>query len=151
TAADFFEIVLNRLNAPVNAAAVCFELRFTRTARSDAAAKPRHRRAASCEARQHVVQLRQLDLQLALASSGSLREDIQNKLVAVQQRHVQRALQVALLRRRELAVEDHQVGFVKVNQVLELGDLARTNQRGGVGADACLDLSLGYCSARGSS
>ncbi len=54
TAANAIQILFDCLNALMDASAVGFELRFTRTARADTAAEPRHRRAFAGEARQHV-------------------------------------------------------------------------------------------------
>ena len=66
-------VLLHRVNlcfkivdARVNAAAVHFELRFTGAARTDAAAETREHEALPAETRQIVLELRKLDLQLAL-------------------------------------------------------------------------------------
>ena len=60
--------------------------------------------------RRQVLQLRQLDLQLALVAARALREDLEDQLVRSTTRHVEVALEVALLRRRQRLVEDDDVG-----------------------------------------
>ena len=86
--------------------------------------------------RQQIVQLRQLHLKLAFAGARPPRENVQDELGAVQHLHVQRLLQIALLRRRQFAIEDHHGRFVKVDLGLQLVDLAGADQRGRVGAGA---------------
>ena len=99
------------VDAPLDLAAVGFQLGFARAARADAAAQLRHRFALAAQPRQHVLQLRQLHLQLAFAGAGVAGKDVQNQLRPVQHAAGQRSLQVAQLRRRKVVVEEHQVGL----------------------------------------
>ena len=70
----------------------------------------RESESSSCdEARQQVLELRQLDLQLAVARLRALREDVEDELRAVDDLEVGRFGDRAHLRGRELAVEDDQV------------------------------------------
>ena len=66
-AADDVDLASEAADAMADPAAVGLELRFTRSAGADAAAQPRQRRAGADEARQKVLQLCELDLQLAFA------------------------------------------------------------------------------------
>ena len=59
--------------------------------------------------RQQVLQLRELDLQLAFARPRAPREDVEDELRAVDDLAVERLLEVAQLRRRQLVVEDDDV------------------------------------------
>ncbi len=86
-------------DAPVDFAAIGFQLGFAGTAGPDAAAELRHLHAASCQPGQQVLQLRQLHLELALAGAGVAGKDVEDELRAVDDPHVELALQVALLRR----------------------------------------------------
>ena len=61
-AAHAFQLIVQFLDASIYSAAVCFQLRFARSARADAAAQLRHRLAPSGKPRQHVLKLRQLHL-----------------------------------------------------------------------------------------
>ena len=79
-------------------AAVCLELRLAGAARADAAAEPLEVRPLAAQARQDVLVLRQLDLQPALPRPRVLREDVEDQRGAVEHLHVQRLLEVALLR-----------------------------------------------------
>src|SRR5664279_4468529 len=98
-------------NPAIDLAAVCLELRLARSARTDSAAKLRHLHTASCQPRKQVFQLRQLNLHLSFSCSGMTRKNIENELRAVDHSNVEFALQVALLRRSQFVVEDHQVGI----------------------------------------
>ena len=59
--------------------------------------------------RQQVLQLRELDLQLAFARPRAPREDVEDQLRAIDDLAVERLLEVAQLRRRQLVVEDDDV------------------------------------------
>jgi hypothetical protein len=57
---------------------ICLQLRLARPARADAAAQLRHCLAAAGKPRQLVLQLRQLNLQLALAGARVAGKDVQD-------------------------------------------------------------------------
>src|SRR6266581_182333 len=65
---------------------------------------------AAHQARRQVLELRQLDLQLALAGLRPLREDLEDQLGAVHHAPVQFFFQVSSLGGRELVVEHHDGG-----------------------------------------
>ena len=98
-AAHILDLLLYVPHPPRNFPPVGFQLRFAGTARSDAAAQLRHLDAASSQARQHVLQLRQFDLQLAFAGSRMTRKDIEDELRAVDHPPLNNLLDIALLRR----------------------------------------------------
>ena len=102
---------LDEGDAVADAAAVHLQLGFTGAAGADAAAKARQRQALAHNARQGVLQLRQLYLQLALVSAGTLGENVQNQGRSIQHAHAHSLLDIALLRRRELVVEDAQINI----------------------------------------
>ena len=62
---------------------------------------------AAHKARGEVAQLRHLDLQLPFKRAGALGKDIENEAGAVQHAAIDRALEVALLRRRERPIKQH--------------------------------------------
>ena len=83
----------------------------------------------------------ELDLQLALVGAGALREDVEDHVGAVVYQHFfaalgKRPLEVAHLRRRELPVEDHDLGRVQAQRIADLLHLARAREGLGVGAVA---------------
>ncbi len=78
------------VNAFAHAAPVDLELGFARTPAADAARKAGHGRVLGDQPGQHVVQLRQLHLQLALPAARALGENVQNQLGAVD--HLERDL-----------------------------------------------------------
>ncbi len=82
----------------------------------------------------HVVfELGQLDLQLALGRVGVVGEDVEDHRGAVDHRHAERRLQVALLPRRQLVVAGDQVGVGFLDRGLQLRQLAATEVAVGVG------------------
>ncbi len=82
-------------------------------------------RPAAHQPRRQVLQLRQFHLQLAFAAARALREDVEDQRGAVQHPEPERALEVALLRRRQRHVEYHQTGVTLLRQRLDFFDLAR--------------------------
>jgi hypothetical protein len=64
-------------------AAIGLELRLAGAPRADAAAEPRQRGPGADEARQQVLELRQLHLPLALARARPPREDVEDELRAI--------------------------------------------------------------------
>ncbi len=99
-AAHVLDLLFDVPDAPVDLPAIGLELRFTRTARADAAAQLRHLNAPSGQPRQHVFQLRQLHLQLAFTGLGMAGKNVEDELRAVNHALVQDAFDVALLRWR---------------------------------------------------
>ena len=106
-----------------------FELRFARSARADAAGLPLEVRPHAGQARQRVLELRQLDLQPRFARARAAREDVEDQLRAVHHLDAERLLEIAHLRRREVVVEDGHVGLALLGQRLQLFDLALADER----------------------
>ena len=77
-------------------------------------------------------ELRQLDLQPRLARARAAREDVEDQLGAVDDLRLERLLEVAHLRRREVVVEDDQVGLALLDQRLQLLELALAEEGGRV-------------------
>ena len=71
-----------------------------------------------------VLQLRELDLELALGRVCVVGEDVEDDRGAVDHRDVERRLEVALLARNELVVAGDQVGAVTLDLRAQLGELA---------------------------
>jgi len=112
------------------------ELRLARAARAGAAADVALAAAEALEVLPHaahtrevVLQLRELDLELALGTAGVLREDVEDQLGAVDDPRVERVLEVTLLRRIELVVDDQRVRARLPERAFELLDLALADVR----------------------
>jgi hypothetical protein len=82
-------------------------------------------RPQAAHAGEVVLQLRQLDLELALGAVGVVGEDVEDDGRAVDDRQAQLPLQVALLTGRELVVDGDDVGVGGLRGNLDLLDLAR--------------------------
>src|SRR5205823_6607138 len=77
----------------------------------------------AAHARQVVLELRELDLELALGADGVLREDVEDQLRPVDDARLQRVLEQALLRRRQLVVDEQHLGIRLAVRSLQLVDV----------------------------
>ena len=90
-----------------------------------------------------VLELGELDLELALGGVGVVGEDVEDHRGAVDHRHAERRLEVALLARRQLVVEGDEVGVRRAISRLQLRQLAAPEVAVGVGPLADLDHLAG--------
>src|SRR5689334_24132462 len=86
--------------------AIDFQLRLAGTTGADAAAETRQMGPLSCQTRQQILKLRQFDLELAFIATSALGEDVEDQLASIDDPQLERFLQIALLRRGEIFVED---------------------------------------------
>ena len=146
--AYFLDAGLNFAHAFADAPTVRFQFLFARTAYADApgssarsacsstsalAAEAGHRRALSRKPGQQIIQLRELDLQLAFAAARVARKNIQDKLRAVDYAPFRGVLDISLLNWRKIAVEDNQRSFVGRRLGANFVQFPTTYQRRGVG------------------
>ncbi len=137
-APDIFYLLLYVAHAPRNLAAIGFQLGFTGTARANAAAQLRHLHAVPGQPRHHVLQLRQLDLQLAFAGARMPRKNVEDELRAVDHAPLNDFFNIALLRRTEIVIEEQHVGVDRGSRASNFFQLARANQRRRIGPVAPL-------------
>jgi hypothetical protein len=136
-------------DALANAPPVDLELRLAGPARSDPAPEARQVGPLPCEAREEILELRELDLHLALEAPRALREDVEDERAPVDDLARERLLQVALLRGRERVVEDDDVAAGRLEQVVDVGHLPRTDERRRMDAPELLDRLPDDLEARG--
>ena len=117
------ELASDLHHAAADDATVRFELGLARPPRADAAAEPLEVRPLPDEPRQQIRELRQLDLQLALARARALGEDVEDQRRPVDDLQAERLGHVALLARRERVVADDEVGRQRLRGAPELLDL----------------------------
>ena len=98
-------LLLHVADAPRNFSPVGFQLGFTRTARSDSASELRHLNAVPGQPRQHVLQLREFDLQLAFPRTRVPRKNVEDELRTVNHPPLDDLFNIALLRRAEIVIE----------------------------------------------
>ena len=137
-AAHIFDLLFHVADAAVNFSAVGFQLSFTGSARADAAAKLRHLDASPRQARQHVLQLRQLYLQLTFAGAGVPRKNVEDELSAVDHAALDDFFYVALLGSGEVVIEEEKVGIYRCGRAGDLFQFARADQCRGIGPVAAL-------------
>ena len=129
-------------------AAVGLDLRLARTPGPDAAVHAARAEALEVgpeapHAREVVLELGELDLELALGRVRVVGEDVEDDRRAVDDRHVERRLEVALLARRELVVGGDQVRAGALDLRAQLVELAATEVAVRVGFGPDLDQLAG--------
>jgi hypothetical protein len=80
-----------------------------------------------------VLQLRELDLQLAFVRASALREDVENQSGAVDDAALGELFEVALLHRAQAPVDQDQVGIERLALELELLGLAGADEIARIG------------------
>ncbi|MNE05669.1 hypothetical protein D3C80_982390 [compost metagenome] len=130
-ATHLLQALLDLANAHAQQAAVGFQLGLARTAQADTALLPLQVGPATHQTRAQVIQLGQLDLQLALVGARALGEDVENQTGTVQHATLEHPLEVALLTGRKGVIEDDQVGRVALDLIADLLDLAAADQEAG--------------------
>ena len=109
-ALDVGEPLLQHLDPLAQQAAIGFELRFAGAAQADAAFLPLEVGPAADEPRELMLDLRELDLELAFRAARAQREDVENQARPVDDAAFEPLLEVALLRAGERVVEDDEIG-----------------------------------------
>src|SRR5262249_59066752 len=123
-ALELAQAPLEQRDAAARDAAVGLELRLARPARADAAAEALEVLPHPAHARQVVLELRELDLELPLGAHGVLGEDVEDQLRPVDHARLQVVLEEALLRRVELVVDEEALGLAVGERGLQLFELA---------------------------
>ena len=118
------QAVAEKRHAPAREPAVGLELALAGAPRPHPAAEPLEVLPESAHARKVVLELGQLDLELALGADGVLGEDVEDQLRPVDHARLQRVLERLLLHRRELVVHDQRLGARALERLLQLLELA---------------------------
>jgi hypothetical protein len=89
------------------------------------------------EAREHIFQLREFHLQTSFGRAGAMGEYIEDQLSAVDDLDVNCVFEIALLRWRELVVDNQDIGLMRFRKFFQLPDFSLAEQSSGVkdGAD----------------
>src|SRR5262249_42751187 len=129
---------LEALDALARAPARQLELRLARAAPADAAGEARHHRVLLDEARQRVLELRQLDLKLAVAALRALGEDVEDEHRAVDDLEVGEVADRARLTRAEIGIEDEELRAELHGADDHVAELAVAQEVLGIGLGAAL-------------
>src|ERR1700733_16053478 len=116
-----------------------FELRLSGTAPADAAGVPRERVVFLAESGQAVLQLREFDLQLAVAALGALREDVEDELRAIEHLQIAYFGDGCALGGGQVRVEDECLGAELHGANDDVVELATAEDELGVAAIARRD------------
>jgi hypothetical protein len=103
----------------------------------------------AAHAREVVLELRELDLELPLRATRVLGEDVQDQLGAIDDASLESVLEGALLRRAQLLVDEEHFRLRASVSLLELGELPLADERARIGARAMLDELAHWRDARG--
>ena len=127
---DAVELAFQLHHLVVDGAAVALDLRLARAAdKAEAAALAFEVGPGPHQPRALVGQRGQFHLQHALARLRPVGEDLEDQTGAVQQLHAPFAFEVALLRRRHRPVDKHEPDAERPDPLLQLGHLARPEQK----------------------
>jgi succinyl-diaminopimelate desuccinylase len=111
-------------DARASDAPVGLELALARPPRPHPAAESLEVLPHAPHAREVVLELRELDLQLPLGAARVLGEDVEDQLRSVDDASLQRVFEYPLLRRAELVVDEQDLGSTVRVLLLELAELA---------------------------
>src|SRR5262249_40852325 len=138
---------LETRDASPDAAAIDLEALLAGASPADPAGQARERVVALGEARKPIAELRELDLELAVSRTSALGEDVEDQLGAVDHSHGETLAQVAGLRRREVAVEDHELGVMAEGAHHEVLEAALADHRARVALGAVLEHHVRHLDA----
>jgi hypothetical protein len=151
---DAFEPPSQRRDPVTREPPVGLDLRLTRAAGCEAAARHASQtlevRPQTPHPGEVVLELRKLDLQLALGAPGMGREDVEDRCRPIDDRDTELLLQIAFLPRSQLVVADDHGGVGGLCQRLDLAELSRAEIRVRVGRVAVLDDVPDHGDPRGS-
>src|SRR4051812_23290357 len=82
--ANGFQLALQSCDAFLHTTTIHFQLRFTGATCSNTTSLSRQVMPHSCQPRQQILQLRQLDLQPAFAAARALGKNVENELGAIE-------------------------------------------------------------------
>ena len=138
------EAPAQRRDAVAGKAAVGLDLRLARAPGADAAVHPARAEALEVgpeapHPREVVLELCELNLQLAFRRVRVRGENVEDDRRAVDHRDLELGLKVALLPRRQLVVDGHEVRVGPLDSLLQLDELAAPEIAVGVGLRAVLD------------
>src|SRR5207253_1373189 len=114
------ELFAKIADAQTDQTTVGFELRFTGPAQTDTAADARQVCPHAFEARQQILQLRELDLHLRFGRTSTCRKDVEDQLGAIHDAHADVLLEIFTLGRAQLFVEYDEIGAIVLDGLLDL-------------------------------
>ncbi len=137
------------VDAQLHVAALVLHLALAGAAGADAADLLGEGAPGAGQARHHIGELGQLDLQLAFAGARAPGKDVEDEAGAVDDLGAQAGLEGQLLGGREVLVDDHGAGAEVAGQGRHLVHLARTDEAGRVVALEALGQGPGDDAAGG--
>jgi hypothetical protein len=124
---NLLDLPLQRGNPMADLPAIHFQLRFTRTARSDSAAKPGEIIPVTRQSGESVCELGEFDLKFSFLRAGSSGEDIENQTRAVDNFRLEDFFQIFCLAGRKLLVENNEVYAFNQDLLAEFFNFSSTD------------------------
>ncbi len=126
---NLFQPLLDLADTHTQQAPVSFKLCLARTAQTNTTLLPFKVSPAAHQSRAHVIQLSQLNLQLAFVRTRALGKDIQDQSGPIKHTAFERSLEVALLAGRQGVIENDQLDLAIPDKVMQLFDFATADQK----------------------
>ena len=120
-------------NARGQQPAVGFQLRFARAAQADAALLAFQVRPAAHQPRRQVLELRELDLELAFEGAGTLRKNVEYQSAAIEHAPAGQLLEIAFLAGRERVIDQYDVRALGLRNGVDFIRLATAHEIARVG------------------
>ena len=139
---DLAQSFPQQLDLVADDTAVHFKLRFTRTPHADAPTLTLQVGPHASQAGHQMLQLRELDLELALVAARPKREDIEDQTDTVDHTQLEHTLEVALLGRRQGVIDEDELCAVRRCCQRDLFCLARPDEQGSIRTSASGDDRL---------
>ena len=95
-----------------------------------------------------IAQCRHFDLQHAFAGACAIREDFQNQTGSVQKLDLPGLFQIALLNRRDRAIDKHKLDVIGFERGFQLFDFARSKQHAGLDLRQANDIGPDHLEIR---
>ena len=127
------QLLTELLDARADVAPVGLKLRFAGASGADAAAEMAHFLVPDREAGEIILILRKLHLELALARSGALGEDVEDERTAVKDRRFHQVFQRAKLRGGEVVVKYNKIGTAVLYHLANLVGFSLADERVRIG------------------
>ena len=110
---DYLKLTFYTGDSVLHTPAVGFKLGFTfTTTHADTAFLEGQVAPKACQPREQVLQLREFDLELALARASALGENVKDERGAIEDFAIKYTLQIAALRGRKFVIKDDRIDLV---------------------------------------
>jgi hypothetical protein len=141
-ASNLLQFLLDLDDPAPNPPSIHLQLRLAGAPGPNATSQPGQLAPMAGEAREQILELGQLDLELPLPRSGALGENIQNEPGPINHLSTKGGFEISLLGTGQVIVEDDEIHALLADRP-DLLDLPRTDQGAGIGQEPLLEDAKG--------